>query len=99
MFVHICWVFFRAQDFEKAWSMLDRMVLGPFAENPDLKVHSWRFCLFLIPILIMHLARLKTEWTGRPVAPMWRAVATAAMAFALFAIERADAPDFLYFQF
>ena len=105
VFVHVCWVFFRAQDFETATRILRAMFVWPFEQLAAgeaerlLLAAEWRYLVFLVPVVVMHMAQLGREWFGVKVPPLSRAAATGMMAFGLIVVDRAEAPPFLYFQF
>jgi alginate O-acetyltransferase complex protein AlgI len=105
VFVHLCWVFFRAQDFGAATRILRAMFVWPFEQlaagdgEQLVLAAEWRYLVFVAPILVIHLAQLAREWYGVRISPVTRAVATGCMAFVLIVVDRAEAPPFLYFQF
>ncbi|HRV80838.1 MAG TPA: MBOAT family O-acyltransferase, partial [Planctomycetota bacterium] len=99
VFVHVTWVFFRASSFEVAWQILDRMLVAPLRGNAGGAQVSARFCVLLLPILVLHGVTLVRERLGLRFSPWVYAVAAGLMLTALFVVRRGAVRDFVYFQF
>jgi alginate O-acetyltransferase complex protein AlgI len=100
VFVLTTWVFFRALDFDMAWTMLARMYVAPFREPFGVEALSEaRHLVLVLPVVLLHVGQLAREWYGaRPTAHV-RAVTTAVFLLLLTVVQR-DAPsEFIYFQF
>jgi alginate O-acetyltransferase complex protein AlgI len=104
-FVHVAWVFFRAQDLETARVIVRAMLVDPFAalaggtEELGSKSPSWRYSVLLIPIAVIHLAQWIHERFAVPRSEVLRAVAAGLMLFAISIFRRSEAYQFIYFQF
>ncbi|MEM1448015.1 MAG: MBOAT family O-acyltransferase [Planctomycetota bacterium] len=97
-FVHVCWVFFRAETFADAWAFVGRMfAFAPAAEGAP--AWEWRFLLASLPVALMHGAQLVREWFGVRTTGYVRALSVGVMVFLLVVLHRAERPDFIYFQF
>jgi alginate O-acetyltransferase complex protein AlgI len=99
VFVHVTWVFFRAQSFDVAWRMLTRMFVAPFTGASGGAPGDVRHLVLLAPIALLHIATLVRERCGRDVGWLGRAVAAGLMLAALFVVRRGTVRDFVYFQF
>ncbi len=100
VFVLTTWVFFRAENFVHAGVMLDRMYLEPFRGRMGFAaLDNARHLVLVLPVVIMHLSRLGTEWIGWQRTVAVRVVATAVMLFLLTILRRDFTVEFLYFQF
>ncbi|MGK0481983.1 MAG: alginate O-acetyltransferase complex protein AlgI [Planctomycetota bacterium] len=104
-FVHVAWVFFRAQDLETARVIVRAMLVDPFtalaghAEDLGSKSPSWRYSVLLIPIAVIHLAQWTHERFSVPRSELLRAIAAGLMLFAISVFRRGEAYQFIYFQF
>jgi alginate O-acetyltransferase complex protein AlgI len=100
LFVHLTWVFFRAQGFERAIGMLERMLVAPWREGWGAgEFNNARYVVFLVPIAIVHLARLLEEKRLLPSPAYVRAALAGLMLALLFVVGRPSPSAFLYFQF
>jgi alginate O-acetyltransferase complex protein AlgI len=100
IFVNTAWVFFRAENFQTAWTLLGRMYVAPFTEPWGLGQLSNEPHLFLLlPIVMIHIARLASEWYGVRTSPRVKAIACALMLLALTVLRRQGTSEFIYFQF
>ena len=100
VFVHVCWVFFRAQSFGAALQILERMFVGPLvAEAVDGPAWEWRYLLAASPVFALHGVQLAHEWFGLKKSGTLRALAFGVMVFLLLVVHRSERPDFIYFQF
>jgi alginate O-acetyltransferase complex protein AlgI len=100
LFVHLTWVLFRAQDMPRALGLLERMLVAPFTEGLEAGVfNNARYAVFLVPIALVHLARLLEEKRLFPSPAYARAALAGLMLALLFVVGRPSASAFLYFQF
>ena len=104
VFVHVCWVFFRAPSLGAAGQILERMFVAPFsgvraAEPAAGPGWEWRYLVAVLPVLILHGAQLGHEWYGLKKTGTRRALAFGLMVFLLLVVHRSERPAFIYFQF
>ncbi len=99
--VNITWVFFRAKNFETAWTILR----GMFGANGDAKPILITFHIVMVAVIISgivfahwQLRKRTLETAIAGVRPMVLAVAWALMAFAVV-IAQGEGNAFIYFQF
>ncbi len=104
-FVHVAWVYFRAQDLGTAQAMVHTMLVEPFialsggAEELGTRSPSARYAVLLLPIFIIHAAQWAHERLALPRSETLRAVAAGLMLFGLTVFRRGEAYQFIYFQF
>ncbi len=99
VFVHITWVFFRAQDFSTAFQVLNRMFLAPLRGQSGGRTLAMRHMVLWLPILALHGTTLLQDRLAIKLPPLARAVAAGLMLAALLLIRRGEAHEFVYFQF
>ena len=104
VFVHVCWVFFRAGSLGEAGQILERMFVGPFTglrdgEPADGPGWEWRYLIAALPVLVLHGVQLGHEWYGLKKTGTRRALAFGLMVFLLLVVHRSERPAFIYFQF
>ena len=99
-FVCIAWVFFRAQDFSTAFTMLRAMFAGPAG-------HSLVERLDIVMVLAVTIGMLSGHWLMREKGlehqvqrmPWWVRAALLALLLAGLALAPGDDRAFIYFQF
>ena len=100
VFVHLCWVFFRAQTFAGASTMVERMFVAPFREPLGLDaLADARHLILVAAVATMHLAQLAHEWTGIRKSPYLRAAYAGVLVFILIVVRSQIGIEFIYFQF
>ncbi len=101
LLINLTWVFFRARDFGKAWSVLAGMVGANGGSTPLLDTYS------LVSVGLIVAAIVGTHWAMRRrtlesvvagISPALLAVALGLMAFAVV-IAQGTGNAFIYFQF
>ncbi|MEM8709738.1 MAG: MBOAT family O-acyltransferase [Planctomycetota bacterium] len=104
-FVHVTWVFFRAQDHATAMTFMEAMLIDPLralggAEGAlDGRMASSRYAVLLVPVAVIHGAQWAHERLGAPRSEIMRAVAAGLMLFGITIFRRAESFQFIYFQF
>lgn len=100
VFVLTTWVFFRAQDFGNAATVLERMFVAPWrGEWGWAALGEARFLILVAPIALLHLGQVLEEWYGLRKRPWMRALVAAACLAALCIVRRDETVEFIYFQF
>ena len=100
VFVHLCWVFFRAQSFGTASTIVERMFVAPFREPLGLEHFADARHLVLVgAVFVMHVAQLAHEWTGRSKGAYLRAAYCGVLVFLLIIVRGQFGIEFIYFQF
>ena len=105
VFVHVGWVFFRAQSFAEARRVLEGMFVTPVRAlagqiQPAAQVEpEWRYLVFCVPIVLLHGAWALNDWRGVRVTPTVRSILAGLMLAAILLIDRGESVPFLYFQF
>ncbi|MCU0693755.1 MAG: MBOAT family protein [Polyangiaceae bacterium] len=100
-FHYVClgWVFFRADSFEKAWAILQRLgSLSTFHPN----LHPWVLAALVVGMLSHYTPDRAYDWTRERFArlPFWAQGTTLfIVAWAIREAASAEAVPFLYFQF
>ncbi len=96
--VCLTWVFFRAESFDVAWTMIGKMVLwseaGPFEVSP------WLYAVIAL-VLSAHIGastiQLDRVWSRTPL--FLKAVSWTAFVLLVFLFTPFDPQPFIYFQF
>jgi alginate O-acetyltransferase complex protein AlgI len=101
-FMGVCfaWVFFRAQSFEKAWSMCGSMlgITGDF----DLDFMKYKKIYIIAAITLMlhiYLRDKSLEYLGKKVPVFIQAIVIAVMLFLTILCINGEGHAFIYFQF
>jgi alginate O-acetyltransferase complex protein AlgI len=101
LLINITWVFFRAESFGKAWTVLSGMFGGNAGAKPILSTY------YLLSVFLIVLAIVITHWRMRErtlemavakIPAVVLSVALGIMAFAII-IAQGDGSAFIYFQF
>ncbi|MDA0667951.1 MAG: MBOAT family protein [Planctomycetota bacterium] len=97
-FVCVCWIFFRAPDFDAAWTSLQAFVLFQGAGEQSIDT-TWLW-LFAALIFAHEIAQRLRKVDLLQHTPTWLFSFFYGILFALtFAFMRVDHPPFIYFQF
>ncbi|MFK5956663.1 MAG: MBOAT family protein [Planctomycetota bacterium] len=97
-FVCICWILFRAPDFESAWTSLQAFVLFQSTGTESLDT-DWVY-LFAVLLVAHEVAQRLRKVDVLQHTPSWLFAFVYGVLFALtFAFSRVDHPPFIYFQF
>ena len=103
LFIGVTWIFFRARTLGEAWSILDRLVTGPWTRTDV--AGAWEPVSVLFPMIAAFVA---VEWIARrhwhplrwPELPRpVRWVGYTALIWATLALSRGQRGAFIYFQF
>jgi alginate O-acetyltransferase complex protein AlgI len=96
--VLIAWVFFRSASAGDAMAFLGNMVWPKARATGDLRLILLA-CLFLLPVVAMHLHQWLVERRVlRPLAPVGKAILAAVLLYATCTLYGVSS-DFIYFQF
>lgn len=97
-FVTTGWVFFRARDFETAWTVIGTMWISPWTEGLGEWV-DWRYIVLLPLVFLPHAFRLLHEWYGLQKGRSGRVAIVIVSLLLLTFVRRIINQAFIYFQF
>ena len=102
--VCLAWVFFRAESFATAWTLLGRLVTGwagPAGLTPTVPL-AWLVLLIALAIAAQFVPKdvgLALQAASSRVGPVWQGVALAVALFVVDALGPEGVAPFIYFQF
>jgi alginate O-acetyltransferase complex protein AlgI len=103
LFIGVTWIFFRARTLHDAWSILHRLVVGPWTRagvSAALQPVTTLFPLVAAFVLAEWLARRHwhpLQWPALPRPLRWAGYSV--LLWLALALSRGQAGAFIYFQF
>ncbi|HPF12637.1 MAG TPA: MBOAT family O-acyltransferase, partial [Planctomycetota bacterium] len=97
-FVTSGWVFFRARDFDTAWTILGTMWISPWTQGFGAWV-DWRYTILLPLVFLPHAFQVMHEWYGWQKGRSGRVAIVIVSLLLLTFLRRIINQAFIYFQF